>query len=303
MRITHVITRLVVGGAQENTIASVLGLRQKPGLELHLVSGPTRGAEGSLEPAVAEIPGLLTIVPELVRPVHPWKDWIALQRLTRLFQKTRPDIVHTHSGKAGILGRLAARRAHVPIIIHHIHGPSFGSFQGALANFVFTAAERHAAKVTDHFFCSATAMTNLYLAAGIGKPEMYTRVFSGFDVKAFPNPPSAARLRADLGIAPTDFVIGKISRLAPLKGHTDLLQAAKAMLGKVPNLKILFVGDGSLRSRIETQVQTSVWSASHFHRLGPAGRSARLHRGDGLRCAFVLSGGTVTSVAAGAGRR
>src|SRR5574342_481203 len=99
MRITHVITRLVIGGAQENTVASVLGLRRKPGLEVDLISGPTRGPEGSLEPALRDAPGILTLVPELVRPVHPWNDWLARRRLTEIFRRTRPDLVHTHSGK------------------------------------------------------------------------------------------------------------------------------------------------------------------------------------------------------------
>jgi len=255
MRITHVITRLVVGGAQENTIASVLGLRQKSGFDVKLISGPTVGPEGSLEPLVSKIPGLLTLVPELVRPVHPWKDWIALRKLTKLLRATRPDLVHTHSGKAGILGRLAAARAGVPIIIHHIHGPSFGPFQGALANFIFTGAERHAAKVTDHFFCSADAMTKLYLAAGIGRPEMYTRIISGFEVSAFSNPPDPAETRAKLGIAPDEFVIGVIARLAPLKGHADLLQAVSEVIRQFPNTKVIFVGDGSLRSELETQTR------------------------------------------------
>src|SRR5204863_5596908 len=107
MRITHVITRLIVGGAQENTVASVLGLRAKPGVEVKLISGPALGSEGSLESLCAPFPGLLSIVPELVRPVHPWKDWLALRRLTRIFRRDPPQIVHTHSGKAGILGRLA----------------------------------------------------------------------------------------------------------------------------------------------------------------------------------------------------
>src|SRR5436190_23352298 len=137
MRVTHVITRLIVGGAQENTIASVLGLRQKPGLEVDLISGSSVGPEGSLEFAFAQTPGALEILPELVRPVHPWKDALAWQRLTRLFRQTRPDLVHTHSGKAGILGRLAARRARVPVIVDTIHGPSFGNFQGDFANFIF----------------------------------------------------------------------------------------------------------------------------------------------------------------------
>ena len=101
MRVTHVITRLIVGGAQENTVASVLGLRQKAGLEVDLIAGPTRGPEGSLEPALAGCSALLTIVPELVRPLHPWKDARAWQKLTGLFRARQPQLVHTHSGKAG----------------------------------------------------------------------------------------------------------------------------------------------------------------------------------------------------------
>src|SRR6185437_12206990 len=124
MRVTHVITRLIIGGAQENTLSSVLGLRKKPGVEVRLISGPSIGPEGSLESEVQKIPELLTIVPNLIRPVHPLADFGALRTLETIFRETKPDIVHTHSGKAGILGRLAARRAGVPVIIHHIHGPS-----------------------------------------------------------------------------------------------------------------------------------------------------------------------------------
>src|SRR5256885_551028 len=123
MRVTHVITRLIVGGAQENTVSSVLGLQQKPGLKVDLISGPSLGREGSLESWLSDSPGVLQEIPELVRPVHPWKDWLALRRLIKLFGKFRPDIVHTHSGKAGVLGRLAAARAEVPVIVHTIHGP------------------------------------------------------------------------------------------------------------------------------------------------------------------------------------
>src|SRR5205814_2178647 len=106
-----------------------LGLRQKPGLDIDLVSGPSTGPEGSLESAMAARSVPLIVVPELVRPVHPWKDFLALRKLETLFRKSRPDVVHTHSGKAGILGRLAAARAAVPVIVHTIHGPSFGNFQ------------------------------------------------------------------------------------------------------------------------------------------------------------------------------
>ena len=255
MRVTHIITRLIVGGAQENTVASVLGLRQKPGVEVHLISGPTTGPEGSLESEFADTPEILTRVPELVRPIHPLKDWFALRRLEKILREQKPDIVHTHSGKAGILGRLAARRAGVPVILHHIHGPSFGPFQGPPANWIFTAAERYAAGVTTHFVCSAQAMTRLYLAAGIGRPEMFTRVFSGFPVEPFANAANDPALRRQLGLDETHFVIGKIARLFKLKGHADLLAAFRKILPQIPHSRLLLVGDGSLRSEIEAQAR------------------------------------------------
>jgi len=257
MRVTHIITRLVVGGAQENTLATINGLRAKPGLEVKLISGPTLGPEGSLENEARKIlPGAqLEIIPELVRPVHPLKDFIALRQLEKILREQKPDLVHTHSGKAGILGRLAAKRANVPVIIHHIHGPSFGNFQGALANFVFTAAEKHAAKVTDHFFCSAGAMTKLYLAAGIGRPEMFTRIFSGFNLEPFLNATDDLALRKKLGLDENHFVIGKVGRIFRLKGHADLVTAFAKILPQTPHARLLFVGDGALRGEIENQIR------------------------------------------------
>jgi glycosyltransferase involved in cell wall biosynthesis len=259
MRVTHIITRLVIGGAQENTLATIRGLRAKTGIEVNLISGPTIGPEGSLENHAREIfgsqPANFTIVPELVRPVYPLKDFIALRKLEKLLRTQKPDLVHTHSGKAGILGRLAAKRAGVPVIIHHIHGPSFGNFQGALANFILTAAEKHAAKVTDHFFCSASAMIKLYLAAGIGQPEMFTRIFSGFDLQPFLNATNDLALRKQLGLDENHFVIGKVSRIFKLKGHADLINAFAKIFPQVPHARLLFVGDGSLRGEIEKQAR------------------------------------------------
>ena len=210
MRVTHVITRLIVGGAQENTVASVLGLRTKPDLEVNLISGPTSGPEGSLEDCFHPTPGILAIAPHLVRPIHPLHDWLALREVTRLLRAHRPTIVHTHSGKAGILGRLAAARAGVPIIVHTIHGPSFGPFQGPIANAVFLAAERLAARCTTHFVSVAHAMTRQYLDAGIGRPEQFTRILSGFPLEPFLDLPPDTGLRQQLGLAQDDFVIGKI---------------------------------------------------------------------------------------------
>jgi glycosyltransferase involved in cell wall biosynthesis len=256
MRVTHVITRLIVGGAQENTIATVLGLPSaNPDLKVDLISGPTTGPEGSLESAFKYQPQLLRIVPSLVRPVYPIHDWAALNELTRIYRETKPGIVHTHSGKAGVLGRIAAKRAGVPVIIHTIHGPSFGDFQGPLANIAFKTAERIAAKSTTHFITVANAMTDQYLAAGIGTRGQYTRVFSGFQLEPYLNAKSDNDLRARLGIKPTDFVLGKIARLFKLKGHDDLLDITPNLVKRIPNLKLLFVGNGEWRERLEAKAR------------------------------------------------
>lgn len=255
MRVTHVITRLIVGGAQENTIASVLGLRARPGFEVGLIAGPTSGPEGSLEPAVRAVPGLFTPVPPLIRAVHPVQDLRAYRALRGLFLEHRPDVVHTHSGKAGILGRLAARAAGVPIIIHTIHGPSFGPFQGPVPNLVFRAAERLAARVTTHFVVVAQAMADQYLAAGIGRPGAFTRIVSGFPLTPYLEARPDPAFRARLGLGPADVVVGKIARLFRLKGHDDLMAVAPRLVAAVPQLRFLLVGDGEWRARFEARVR------------------------------------------------
>jgi len=255
MRITHVITRLIVGGAQENTVASVLGLRQKPGLSVRLLSGPTAGPEGSLEPCFADAPEILTIVPHLIRPIRPWKDYLACAHLTKLWRHHPPDLVHTHSGKAGILGRLAARRAGVPIIVHTIHGPSFGAFQGGSANQLFRAAERYVGRWTTHFVSVADAMTEQYLAAGIGRRAQFTRIYSGFALEPFLSAKPDPVFRASLGLGPQDFVVGMIARLTALKGHDDLIAAAPTLAKSCPQAKFLLVGDGPWRERLEQKVR------------------------------------------------
>jgi glycosyltransferase involved in cell wall biosynthesis len=263
MRVIHVITRLIVGGAQENTVTSVLGLRQKPHLEVSLISGPTEGPEGSLEALFSDCPSALRILPELVRPVRPWHDVRALNRLTAIFRAEAPDLVHTHSGKAGVIGRLAAARAGVPVIIHTIHGPSFGSFQGTAANMLFLAAERRAARVTTHFVVVADAMKEQYLRAGIGWPDQYTRVLSGFNLEPFLSATNEPRLRAKLGFTPEDIIVGKVARLFKLKGHEDLFAAAPELVQRCPQIKFLLVGDGPWRQRFEDQTR-AIGLDKHF---------------------------------------
>ena len=139
----------------------------------------------------------------------------------------------------------------MPVIIHTIHGPSFGTFQNGLSNLIFTAAERRAARDTDHFIVVADAMTTQYLAAGIGQPQQYTKVFSGFPLEPFLAAKNDSALRAKLGLQPDDFVVGTIARLVKLKGHDDLFAVAPELVRRCPKIKFLLVGDGEFRARFE----------------------------------------------------
>ena len=277
MRIVHVITRLIIGGAQENTLATVHGLRQRPGIDVWLVSGPTYGPEGSLEADAATLQDHFIVAHDLIRPVHPLRDFLAIRSLRRIFRQIAPQIVHTHSGKAGFLGRLAAHQAGVPCIVHTIHGPSFGKFQGALANVLFRFAERLAGRVTTHFISVSNAMTRDYLAASIGRPEQYTRILSGFNLEPFLAARNNPELRKQLGIEPDDFVVGKIARLFKHKGHDELLEAAPAVLRKFPRTKFLLVGDGPWRGRLEHKAAEKGLARNFiFAGLVPPGRIPEL---------------------------
>lgn len=293
MRILHISTRLILGGSQENTVLSCEG-QARLGHEVHLAFGPIYGPEGSLLARVEEFnnaqseeftaqsgdasedspaaysndarTGVTThIVPSLVRDVSPLQDWHAIGELRSLIRTIKPDIVHTHSSKAGVLGRMAAwksgGREGKLRVVHTIHGPPFMPVEGSslqrakvrLNNWVYTLAERHAAKRCHVIVSVADAMTKQFLARRIGRPEQYVTVHSGMETRPYleaaPGEDRAA-VRSRLGIADNDFIIGTVARLAQHKGHDDVLDALAADLKTHPNWKLLWVGDGWWRERL-----------------------------------------------------
>src|SRR4051812_7258805 len=134
MRIVHVITRLIIGGAQENTLLTVDDLHHQYHDDVTLITGPAEGPEGDLFDR-ARARGLeVELRPELVRPIQPGADTKAYRALRSAFRRIRPDVVHTHSSKAGILGRAAAWHERVPAVVHTIHGMPFGTFESPLRN-------------------------------------------------------------------------------------------------------------------------------------------------------------------------
>jgi glycosyltransferase involved in cell wall biosynthesis len=167
----------------------------------------------------------------------------------------RPDVVHTHSSKAGIIGRFAAHAAGVPLIVHTIHGLAFTASKSRLVNKAYELAERAAAPKCDVIVCVADAMREQSLAADIGRAEQYVTVYSGMDVEPFINPPvPREQTRASLGIAPEHVVVGTIARLFHMKGHDDLLELAPVLCREFPQLRFMWVGDGLLRETFEQQM-------------------------------------------------
>jgi glycosyltransferase involved in cell wall biosynthesis len=255
MKIVHVITRLIIGGAQENTLLSCEG-QHDLGHEVTLITGPAIGPEGTLMDRAKAYGYRVEVLDEMRRSILPVKDFRSYIRLTRRIEDLKPDVVHTHSSKAGIVGRWAADRAKVPVVIHTIHGLAFTASTSRMVNWVYRSLEKQAAPLTTKIVCVADAMREQSLAAGIGSPGQYVTVYSGMEVQPFVDSyKTREEVRRRLGIGPDDVVAGTIARLFHLKGHDDLLENAERMCERFPKLKFLWVGDGILRPQFEARME------------------------------------------------
>ena len=254
MKTAHIITRLIIGGAQENTLFNVDDQHHIHGDEVCLITGPGLGPEGTLEER-ARSRGLdLRLLPEMQRSLHPWHDWKCYLALKRMLRDYKPDIVHTHSSKAGILGRRAAFVLGIPCV-HSIHGAAFHYGQPKILFHAYRLAEKLAAPWCQHFITVCDAMSQQYLDAGIGTQDKYTTVYSGMDVDNFLKPPrSRETVRRELGISDDEVVVGKIARLFNLKGHEYLIEAAPTIVAKAPNVRFLLVGDGILQASLQQRI-------------------------------------------------
>jgi len=254
MRIAHIITRLIIGGAQENTLFNVDDQHHLFNDEVCLITGPGLGPEGSLEPKARERGLDLRVLPELRRSLNPLQDWSSLKAIRRAFADYAPQLVHTHSSKAGILGRLAAHQLGIPSV-HTIHGASFHYGQNVVAQTAYKWAERRAARWCQHYITVCDAMIDQYVDAGIASRDKFTTIYSGMDVDHFLIPRrDPVTLRAELGLAPTDIVLGKVARLFHLKGHEYLIEAAPQVVKAVPNVRFLLVGDGILKAAFQVRI-------------------------------------------------
>lgn len=257
MKILHIITRLIQGGAQQNTVLSCKAQRLA-GHDVTLVYGPIYGPEGSLfDEAKASGAKLIELSP-MVRPPHPRKDWACYRTLRRFIHEMKPDVVHTHSSKAGVLGRAAAWKEKVPAVIHTVHGLPFHDRQSRLVHHGYVAAERWAARRCHHLIAITAAMVEAFHDSRIATPDRFTIIPSGVDLRRFRVDRDTMRpdIREAWGVGVDAPVLGIVARLDPLKGHDDLLDILPMLREHVPDLRLVFIGDGWRREHLEQRVAT-----------------------------------------------
>ena len=244
-RVMHVITKLDVGGAQETTLAVVQALADA--FETSVVAGVGTPGETTVDHELRAAGVPVVVVPSLRRAIG-LTDLGAFFALVRLFRRERPDIVHTSSSKAGVLGRLAARCARVPSVVHTVHGWSFHNEQSRLAFRGIVLAERLLARLTDVLVVVAASDRADGIRLRIRPRREYRLIRSGVDLAAFPRRTDAERIAArhELGVPLDAPLVGTVIRLSPQKDPSTWLRATKLLAMQEPGLRAVVIGEGPL---------------------------------------------------------
>lgn len=254
MRVAHIITRMIIGGAQENTLLNCLDLIREYGDEVLLITGTSTGPEGDLlsQGRAGELP--IRYLDSLQRAIQ-LRDIAAARDIRRVLRQFKPDVVHTHSAKAGLIGRYVAWGEKVPAVIHSVHGAPFHPYQSFVAREFFRRCEKWAAKRCHRMICVADAMTDLMVDAKVAAREKFITILSGMDVQPFVDAAkSRVSVRAKYGFTDQHVVVGKIARLFHLKGHADLVTAAADVIAIEPRVRFLLVGDGILKESLQQRI-------------------------------------------------
>lgn len=253
IKVVHIVTLLELGGAQQNTLFTVKHLDRSK-FEVSLICG-----EGAiLDEEARKIPDLKTdFVKSLVRPVSPLNDLACLFQLTGILKRQQPDIVHTHSSKAGIIGRIAARLAKVPVVVHSIHGFGFNPYQKWVTQQLFITLEKQMAGLSDKLIAVSQENIDLGLSLNIGNPELYTLIRSGVDIAKIRETAKTAdggKVRAEFKVPAGRKVILNIGPFKLQKDPVSFIRLADKVVKSDPTVEFWMAGDGELRPEVEAEI-------------------------------------------------
>jgi len=263
VKVAHVITRLELGGAQQNTLYCCTNHnRQK--FEVVLISG----VGGYLDAEAKKIKNCkIYFLPELKHAIHPWWDFIALRKISSILKQDQIQIVHTHSSKAGFLGRWAAHLAGVPRIIHTVHGWGFFKDQFFPARFLYQTLERWTASITDALIVVSQDNADEGLSHGIGKKEQYKVIHSGIVPSQYVlSLAKAKKARRSLNLQNRPCVL-VLSNFKKQKSPLDVVETAKRLTVKIPSVLFLWAGDGPLLPIVKEAIERAELS-KNFKLLG-----------------------------------
>ncbi len=250
-RILRVIARLNIGGPAIHATLLTTGL--DPGrYETVLVAGSPGADEGDFVALRGRRIDRLVDLPALGREIHPLRDRAAYAELVRLMRRYRPHIVHTHTAKAGLLGRLAAWRCRVPIIVHTFHGHVLRGYFSRPKEQAFVLAERALARVSTRLITVSEQVREEILARGVGRRDQFEIIRLGLDLGPFLERQEGIRtIRSDIGLPESARTVGIVARLVPIKAHDVFLEMAAMVLKELPDVTFILVGDGELRAELD----------------------------------------------------
>lgn len=254
-KVVHVITQLEFGGAQQNTLHTVANLDPER-FEVVLASGPGGVLDDQARVLEQrEHPVRVRFFEDLVREISPFRDLITFFQLYAFFAAERPAIVHTHSSKAGILGRFAARLAGVPLIVHTFHGFAFHERMHPWLKAFYAFTERLAGRCSTRLVFVSKANRAYAAAHGLCDPARFELIRSGIKLSNYPAGISDRKIkRASIGVRRDPPLVISVANLKPQKNALDFLRVAEAVAKEVRQVSFLYIGDGPMRSRFEAVV-------------------------------------------------
>ena len=265
VRVLHVITHLGFGGALDNTLLTVQG-HARDRYVVHLAAGPAPG-EGyaDWEARARACSDAMFILPNLCRPVHLPRDIRALNELTKLIRDGHYQVVHTHCAKAGLLGRIAARRARVPVVVHTYHlfpwqttkdpsGSPGRKLLSAAKRWLYILLERYAASLSDALITVSDLNRREAIALKVAPAGKLTTIYSGIDVDRFAVRSGRTEICRGVGLDPGRPIVGSIGRLSTQKAPLDFVSAAKIVLQRKPHVQFLLVGDGPMVQQVQKAI-------------------------------------------------